>query len=63
MSDPSVLVAGIAIEVALIAGYFLPTIVAFARKRPNRVPLAIINVVCGWTIVGWFACLAWAFAA
>jgi len=43
--------------------YFLPTIVAFARRHPNRWPILIINTVFGLTVLGWFGSLIWAFGA
>ena len=41
----------------LIAGYFLPTIAAHQR---NRQPLTVfvINLLLGWTLIGWVAALA-----
>jgi hypothetical protein len=46
---------------AIIAGvYFLPTIVAFARKHPNSVAIAALNFFLGWTIAGWVISLVWA---
>ncbi|MGN6146516.1 MAG: superinfection immunity protein [Mesorhizobium sp.] len=43
--------------------YFLPTIVAFVRRHPNRWPIFIINTVFGLTVLGWFGSLIWAFGA
>lgn len=39
--------------------YFLPCILAGARHR-NYVPIAVINLFLGWTILGWVAALVWA---
>jgi nucleoside permease NupC len=50
----------------LVGVYMVPTIVALARndgqaKRvPNIGPLVVINVLLGWTFVGWVVALAMA---
>lgn len=47
---------------ALVAGlYMVPTVVAVARRRPNPMPVVVINVLLGWTLLGWAAALAMAF--
>lgn len=40
--------------------YFIPTIVAFARHHPQAVPVTIVNVLLGWTLLGWVGSLVWA---
>lgn len=54
-------VALIVIVVVAALLYFVPTIVAFARKHANVGPIAVINVFLGWTLVGYAVALAWAF--
>ena len=46
-----------------ISAYFLPTIVAAARKHPNERPDLVINLFTGWTGLGWIIALAWSFTA
>ena len=43
--------------------YFIPTIIAFSRKRNNRTAIFILNLFLGWTFVGWIASLVWACVA
>ena len=43
-----------------IAIYFLPTILALYRNCHATSFIAIVNVLLGWTIVGWFGALGWA---
>lgn len=45
-----------------IALYFLPTILA--RRRGHRSPEAIfvLNLLLGWTLLGWVGALVWALA-
>ena len=38
--------------------YFLPTIIGF-RKR-NAGAIFVLNLLLGWTIVGWIVALVWA---
>lgn len=44
----------------LVALYMLPTIVAYKRLVPNFGSIAVINVLLGWTLVGWAVALAMA---
>lgn len=49
-----VVLIGIAILV-----YFLPTIVASNRKHPSVGGITALNVLLGWTAIGWIAALIW----
>jgi cytochrome c biogenesis factor len=42
--------------------YLVPTFVAFLRGHKHRVLIAVLNVLFGWSLVGWLICLIWAFA-
>ena len=39
--------------------YFLPTFIAWRRKHPSTFAIFALNVLVGWTVLGWFATLAW----
>ncbi len=41
--------------------YFAPALVAFDRRHPGRKALTALNVVVGWTGLGWLALLVFAF--
>lgn len=43
--------------------YFLPSVIAVLRRHPNPVALIVVNLVFGWTMLGWFICLIWSFAS
>lgn len=45
---------------SLIAGYFLPTLVASVRHHHNAEAICAVNLFLGWTLVGWVVALAWA---
>ena len=40
--------------------YFLPSIVAFRRKKTNTAAILCLNIFLGWTLVGWVVSLTWA---
>lgn len=48
--------------ILLIACYFIPTIVAFARSHKDAPAIAAINLLLGWTVFGWFMAFIWALA-
>jgi hypothetical protein len=41
--------------------YFLPSILARGRNHHNSGAVFVINLLLGWTLVGWAVALAWAF--
>ncbi len=50
----AVLVVGAAI-------YFLPSIVAQKRKHRQQTAITVLNLLLGWTFLGWVAAMVWAF--
>ena len=40
--------------------YFLPAIVAFARNKRDSVSILVLNLLLGWTAIGWVIALVWA---
>ena len=42
-----------------LAVYFLPAVIAHARKRNDTARMLILNAVLGWTIMGWIVLLVW----
>lgn len=43
--------------------YMLPVSIAYVRSHQNWIPIGILNIVFGWTLLGWVGTLAWAFAS
>ena len=41
--------------------YFLPTLIA--RGKPQVLAVFLVNLLLGWTVIGWFVALIWAGAA
>jgi len=46
---------------AIIAGiiYFVPTIIATRRDHSNMVAIFLLNLLLGWSFLGWLAALIW----
>jgi len=44
--------------VVVIAFYFLPSIVAYGRGKVNPGGVLVINLLLGWTVIGWIVALA-----
>jgi len=45
--------------IAIVILYVLPSIIAYVRKHNNISPIILINIVFGWTLLGWFLALVW----
>lgn len=43
-----------------LALYFLPLIIGNNRHLRAQFALFLVNLLFGWTLLGWFACLIWA---
>lgn len=46
--------------IILAAIYFIPTIVATSRKVTNAGSVFVINLLLGWSVIGWIVALAMA---
>jgi hypothetical protein len=51
-------ILGVLLIILGAAGYFLPTIIALARRHPSTGFVVVINLFLGWTLVGWVWALA-----
>ncbi len=54
------IIFGFMILIILGVLYFLPTIVANLTNKGNTAAIAMLNLLLGWTVVGWIVCLVWA---
>ena len=43
--------------------YFLPTIIAASRSKRNTLAICALNLLLGWTALGWIVSLVWALTA
>lgn len=56
--DPTTLVI---LLVVTFIGYFLPFLVALIRGHRQRVAILVLNLLLGWTFIGWVVALVWSF--
>jgi hypothetical protein len=49
-----------AVEVGAVMLYLAPAMIADGREREDAFAVTMVNVLLGWTVVGWFAALWWA---
>ena len=55
--DYSILSVGLV--AGLFTGYFVPSIVAVSRRHNNEVAIMALNLLAGWTFLGWIIALVW----
>jgi hypothetical protein len=58
MSDT--LIDGI-LFVLLVEVYLFPAVIAWARRHRNRAAIILLDILLGWTLLGWVAAMVWAF--
>ena len=46
----------------MFAAYFLPTLIAFLRQHKNKLAIFLLNLLLGWTALGWVGSLVWSIA-
>lgn len=46
-----------------IVAYFLPAIIADQRKHKQRMSICVLNLLLGWTVIGWVISIVWAVSA
>jgi len=55
----SIVIAGL-MCVSLVV-YLAPLVIGWTRRVPDLGAVAVINILLGWTLIGWVAALAMAF--
>ncbi|RAW93832.1 MULTISPECIES: superinfection immunity protein [unclassified Photorhabdus] len=50
----------LALAITFLFIYFAPTYVASRRMHKHIYFVAFVNIIVGWTIIGWLGCMAWA---
>jgi Superinfection immunity protein len=40
--------------------YLLPTVIAASKHRSNVAAICALNLLLGWTVLGWIGALVWA---
>ena len=49
------------LTILLILIYLIPTFLALTRDHPQWKAIIILNLLAGWTFLGWVAALVWVF--
>jgi hypothetical protein len=55
----------VAVIIGLFSGlaiYFIPTLIAMARRKRNTAAIFALNLFLGWSFIGWVAALIWSLA-
>lgn len=47
----------------LIVIHFIPLFIAVLRNHRNMGPIAAVNVLLGWTVLGWIGAFVWSLTA
>ncbi len=55
-------IATVVFVVTSIALYFAPTYIAQGRQHASRIGITVLNVLLGWTVLGWVISLVWAYS-
>ena len=57
--DGDWLMIRIALAVVGLALYFVPSLIAVNRNKRNKNAIFALNLLLGWTFVGWVVALVW----
>ena len=55
-------VVSVLVTVLLWAAYFIPSVIAFSRAHRSKVAILTLNILLGWSGIGWVVALVWALA-
>ena len=61
--DAIAIINGLAALVVLVGVYLFPTIIAGIRGKRNTFAIGMLNLITGWTFIGWVAAFIWACCA
>ena len=50
----------LAIVALVFALYFLPAIIGYAGSKRNATAILTLNLLLGWTLIGWVVAMVWA---
>jgi hypothetical protein len=55
--------AATAAAIVILAGYFVPTLIAAVRRHQSSSAIFVVNLIFGWTVLGWLIALIWSMSA
>jgi len=44
----------------VLVAYMFPALVAYAQDHKDKVAILVLNILLGWTFIGWVMSLVWA---
>ena len=53
-------IIGLCVFILCLAIHFTPFIIALVTKHKNTLAIFIVNLLLGWTFIGWVVALVWA---
>ncbi len=56
-------IVAIIIVLAALWIHFMPTVEAYRTDHPQRRAIAMLNIIGGWTVIGWIGAMVWAHTA
>ncbi len=57
------MLTGILILIVSVLFYILPALIAAGRHHHNWVAILVLNILLGWTLLGWIIALVWSVTA
>jgi len=48
------------VTILLVVLFFLPNIVAYSRGHNSAHAILALNILLGWTVLGWVVAMVWA---
>lgn len=52
-----------ALVLVILCLYLVPSIIAWVRGHHNKVAITALNILLGWSVIGWVAALVWSLTA
>lgn len=49
----------VTVLIGILALYLLPSIIAFQRGKKNKLAILLLNILLGWSLIGWVGSLVW----
>ena len=60
MAGESGVLLGFFLWAIVIVIYFIPSFIANDKKKKNTGAIFALNLLTGWTVIGWIIALVWA---
>lgn len=51
---------GLIVVALVVTFYFIPTVIAWQKDHDSLITIFFVNLLFGWTILGWLAAVIWA---